>query len=53
MLIVSYLKIGMRMSIENVSTTMKEMFGIAISEGEVRRSSTSYPMLLVLNISGF
>jgi hypothetical protein len=36
MLIVSYLKIGMRMSIENVSTTMKELFGIAISEGEVQ-----------------
>ena len=36
MLIVSYLKIGMRMSIENVSTTMKEMFGITISEGEVQ-----------------
>ncbi len=36
MLIVSYLKIGMRMSIENVSTTMKEMFGITISEGEIQ-----------------
>ncbi|MGC8699362.1 MAG: hypothetical protein ACP5RE_04220, partial [Candidatus Acidifodinimicrobium sp.] len=34
MLIVSYLKIGMRMSLENVSTTMKDMFGIVISEGE-------------------
>ena len=28
MLIVPYLKIGMRMSIENVSATMKEVFGI-------------------------
>ncbi|MGC8562107.1 MAG: IS66 family transposase [Thermoplasmata archaeon] len=36
MLIVSYLKIGMRMSLENVSTTMREMFGIAISEGEIQ-----------------
>ena len=36
MLITTYLKIGMRMSIENVSPTMKEMFGIAISEGEVQ-----------------
>ena len=36
MLIVSYLKIGMRMSIENVSTTMKELFGIKVSEGEVQ-----------------
>ncbi len=36
MLIVSYLKIGMRMSIENVSTTMKELFGITVSEGEVQ-----------------
>ncbi len=35
-LITAYLKIGMRMSIENVSTTMKEMFGITISEGEVQ-----------------
>ena len=36
MLIVSYLKIGMRMSIENVSSTMEEMFHINISEGEVQ-----------------
>ena len=36
MLIAAYLKVGMRISIENVSTTMKEMFGIAISEGEVQ-----------------
>ena len=36
MLIISYLKIGMRMSIENVSAAMKELFGIKISEGEVQ-----------------
>ena len=36
MLITAYLKIGMRMSIENVSTTMKELFGIKVSEGEVQ-----------------
>ena len=36
MLIVSYLKIGMRISIESVSTTMKELFGIKVSEGEVQ-----------------
>ena len=36
MLIVSYLKIGMRMSIENVSAAMKELFGIKISEGGVQ-----------------
>ena len=36
MFIVSYIKIGMRMSIENVFTTMKELFGIKISEGEVQ-----------------
>ncbi|MCW6159298.1 MAG: IS66 family transposase [Thermoplasmatales archaeon] len=36
MLITAYLKIGMRMSIENVSTTMEEMFGITISEGEIQ-----------------
>ncbi|MGC8699133.1 MAG: hypothetical protein ACP5RE_03040 [Candidatus Acidifodinimicrobium sp.] len=36
MLITAYLKIGMRMSIENVSITMKEMFGIVISEGDVQ-----------------
>ena len=36
MLIVSYLKIGMRISIESVSTTMKELFGITVSEGEVQ-----------------
>ena len=35
MLVVSYLKIGMRMSIENVSTTMEEMFHINISGGKV------------------
>ena len=36
MLITAYLKIGMRMSIENVSSTMEEMFHINISEGEVQ-----------------
>ena len=36
MLIVSYMKIGMRMSIENVSPTMKEMFGITITEDDVQ-----------------
>ncbi len=36
MLITAYLKIGMRMSIENVSITMREVFGIAISDGEVQ-----------------
>ncbi|MEM4090726.1 MAG: hypothetical protein QXQ46_08310 [Thermoplasmatales archaeon] len=36
MLITAYLKTGMRMSIENVSTTMKEMFCITISEVEVQ-----------------
>jgi hypothetical protein len=36
MLITAYLKIGMRMSIENVSITMREMFGITISEGEAQ-----------------
>ena len=35
MLIVAYLKTGMRMSVENVSEAMKEMFGIRISEGEI------------------
>jgi transposase len=35
MLVVMYLKIGMRMSEENVSETMKDLFGITVSEGEV------------------
>ncbi len=36
MLITAYPKIGIRMSIETVSTTMKEMFGVYVSEGEVQ-----------------
>ncbi|WP_162009533.1 IS66 family transposase [Thermoplasma volcanium] len=35
MLAVMYLKIDIRMSEENVSATMNDMFGITISEGEV------------------
>jgi len=37
MLIAAYLKTGMRMSLESVSTTMKEIFGIRISEGEIQQ----------------
>jgi transcription elongation factor Elf1 len=36
MLIASYFRIAMRMSLENVSVTMKEVFGLKISEGEVQ-----------------
>ncbi len=36
MLIAAYFKISMRMSLENVSATMKEVFGIQISEGEIQ-----------------
>ena len=36
MLITAYLKVAMRMSLENVSTTMNEIFSIHISEGEVQ-----------------
>ncbi|EQD42522.1 transposase IS66, partial [mine drainage metagenome] len=35
MLIVAFFKTGMRMSIEDVSMTMREIFGLSISEGEV------------------
>jgi Transposase IS66 family. len=35
MLVVMYLKIGMRMSEENVSTTMNDLFGMTISQGEI------------------
>jgi transposase len=35
MLVVAYLKIGMGMSGENVSDAMMNLFGVAISEGEV------------------
>ena len=35
MLAVAYLKIGMRMSEENVSSAMRGLFGITVSEGEV------------------
>ena len=45
MLIVSYLKIGMRMSIENVSVTMKEVFGLKrYLRGRYRIYCTSYLM---------
>ena len=36
MLIVAYFRIGMRMSIENIGTTMDDIFGIRISEGELQ-----------------
>ena len=36
MLTVAYFRIGMRMSIENVSETMMHVFGISISEGEIQ-----------------
>ncbi|MHB1440953.1 MAG: IS66 family transposase [Cuniculiplasma sp.] len=36
MLTVAYFRIGMRMSIENVETTMDGIFGIRMSEGEVQ-----------------
>jgi len=36
MLTVAYFRIGMRMSIENVSATMENVFGIRISEGEIQ-----------------
>ncbi len=36
MLTVAYFRIGMRMSIENTSTTMMNVFGIRISEGEIQ-----------------
>ena len=36
MLTVAYFRIGMRMSIENVSSTMMNVFGIHISEGEIQ-----------------
>lgn len=36
MLTVAYLKTGMRMSIESVSSTMRELFGIRISHGEIQ-----------------
>ena len=36
MLTVAYFRIGMRMSIENVKTTMDGIFGIKMSEGEVQ-----------------
>ncbi len=36
MLIASYFRIAMRMSLENVSVTMKEVFGLKISEVEVQ-----------------
>ncbi|MHB1493524.1 MAG: IS66 family transposase [Thermoplasmataceae archaeon] len=36
MLTVAYFRIGMRMSIENVKTTMDGVFGIVMSEGEVQ-----------------
>ena len=36
MLIAAYFRIGMRMSIENVSETMMQVFGIRVSEGEVQ-----------------
>lgn len=36
MLIASYVKVAMRMSLENVSATMREVFGLRISEGEVQ-----------------
>lgn len=36
MLIAAYLKIAMRMSLENVSATMKEVFRLQVSEGEVQ-----------------
>ena len=36
MLTVAYFRIGMRMSIENVSSTMMNVFGISISEGEIQ-----------------
>ncbi|EQD62955.1 transposase, unclassified family protein, partial [mine drainage metagenome] len=35
MLIVAFFKTGMRMSIEDVSMTMREIFDLSISEGEV------------------
>ncbi len=36
MLTVAYFHIGMRMSIENVSETMMQVFGIRVSEGEIQ-----------------
>lgn len=36
MLIAAYLKIAMRMSIESVSSTMNEIFGLHISDGEIQ-----------------
>ena len=36
MLITTYLKMGIRVSTENVSITMEEMFGITISDGEMQ-----------------
>ena len=36
MLTVAYFRIGMRMSIENVSSTMMNVFGIRICEGEIQ-----------------
>ena len=36
MITVAYFRIGMRMSIENVSETMRNVFGIGISEGEIQ-----------------
>jgi hypothetical protein len=36
MLIIVFMKIGMKMSLENVSITMREIFGIHVSEGEVQ-----------------
>ncbi|EQD76530.1 transposase, partial [mine drainage metagenome] len=36
MLIIAYFRTGMRMSVENVSRMMKEVFGIHVSEGEIQ-----------------
>ncbi|SIM83957.1 IS66 family transposase [Cuniculiplasma divulgatum] len=36
MITVAYFRIGMRISIENVSRMMKEVFGIHVSEGEIQ-----------------
>ena len=36
MLTVAYFRIGMRMSIENFSSTMMNVFSISISEGEIQ-----------------
>ena len=36
MLIVAYFRTAMRMSIENVSNTIREIFGLSVSEGEIQ-----------------